>query len=253
MPNQYDYSLQFFKRFYKPENTTILVVGDVKKEQVNELAEKYFKEWKKGNYNPEIPDEPEQKETRFAHVKTANFPAYLNLNFKGPAFDPSAPDNAALDIISAILFSKRSDLYKKLVVEEQKLRSLSGGSYYTRDPYLFSINASLVNEDDLTYIKDEISKALDNIKTNPVDQKLLDDTKSHLKYSFAMELDNPSSIAEALTYFIWVTGEPQSVNKLYKMYDKITPAQIQEVAAKYFKADKLTISTISSKEEGGVK
>jgi zinc protease len=65
MPNMYDYSLTFFERFYKPEYTTILVVGDVKPHNVNELAEKYFGDWKTGNYEPEIPAEPEQDETRF--------------------------------------------------------------------------------------------------------------------------------------------------------------------------------------------
>jgi zinc protease len=29
MPNQYDYSLEFFNRFYRPEYSTIIVVGDV--------------------------------------------------------------------------------------------------------------------------------------------------------------------------------------------------------------------------------
>ena len=45
MPNQYDYSIQFFDRFYKPEYATIIVVGDVKPEKLVALSEKYFVNW----------------------------------------------------------------------------------------------------------------------------------------------------------------------------------------------------------------
>ncbi|MBK7964406.1 MAG: insulinase family protein [Bacteroidetes bacterium] len=47
MPNQYEYSMEFFKRFYRPEYTTIIVVGDVTDEKVNQLAEQYFGSWQK--------------------------------------------------------------------------------------------------------------------------------------------------------------------------------------------------------------
>jgi len=159
MPNQYDYSLEFFDRFYRPEYSTILVVGDVTSEEVNALSEKYFGMWERGSYQPEVPQEPEQSSTRYAHVQNANFPPYLSLNYKSPGFSTDAKDNAALDIIATLLFSERSDLYKKLVIEEQKLRSLSGGAYYTRDPFLFMINSSLVDAADMGYVKDEIEKA----------------------------------------------------------------------------------------------
>ena len=51
MPNQYEYSLKFFDHYYRPEYSTIVVVGDVKPENVNELAKKYFGKWEKGNYS----------------------------------------------------------------------------------------------------------------------------------------------------------------------------------------------------------
>ncbi|MEP7169441.1 MAG: pitrilysin family protein, partial [Bacteroidota bacterium] len=69
MPNQYDYSIQFFNRFYRPENTTIFVVGDVKPETANSLADKYFGIWEKGNFKPDIPKEPQQTEAKYVHIQ----------------------------------------------------------------------------------------------------------------------------------------------------------------------------------------
>src|ERR1044071_3372467 len=87
MPNQYDYSQEFFKRFYRPEYATIIVVGDVKRETVEALSEQYFGKWQKGNYISKVETEPAQNETRYAHIKKAGFPPYLDLEYKGPAFN----------------------------------------------------------------------------------------------------------------------------------------------------------------------
>jgi len=253
MPNQYEYSLQFFDRFYRPEYATILVVGDVKFDKVYELAKKYFGSWEKGNFKSDIPVEPEQKETRHAHVEMTGFPPYMELNYKSPAFNEKDMDVAALDVISTIVFSERSDLYKKLVIDEQKIRFLSGGFFFTRDPYLYTISTSVVKEEDMQYVKDEIDKALELVKTQPVDALLLSQTKSNLKYSAAMNMDSPSAIAGSLAYYTWITGNPESLNNIYAAYDKVTAEDIMRAAKKYFVPQHLTISTISSHKEGGIK
>jgi zinc protease len=253
MPNQYEYSLKFFKRFYRPEYSTIVVVGDVTAEKVNELAEKYFGKWETGNYSAEIPFEPEQKEERSFHLQDGSIPPYMSMNYKGPAFSDTKMDMPALDVLSTILFSQNSSLYKKLVVEEQKLRFLGGGAMDSRDPYLITIQASFINKDDFQYVRDEITKAIDDIKKNGVDQKLLDETKSNLKYSYAMSIDNPDAIANSISHYIYLTGDPESLNRLYALYDKVTVDDIKMVANKYFVDSGLTIATISSDEKGEVK
>ena len=69
MPNQYNYSLQFYNRFYRPEYTTIILVGDVKREEALRLTKNYFGEWKRGNYVSSIPAEPQQTSPRTATVR----------------------------------------------------------------------------------------------------------------------------------------------------------------------------------------
>jgi zinc protease len=51
MPNQYEYSLKFFDRYYRPEYTTIIVVGDVKAKAVRAMVDKYWGAWKRGSYH----------------------------------------------------------------------------------------------------------------------------------------------------------------------------------------------------------
>tara|TARA_Y100001972_G_C7660643_1_gene333170 strand:+ start:672 stop:2048 length:1377 start_codon:yes stop_codon:yes gene_type:complete len=249
MPNQYEYSLQFFDRWYRPEYCTIIVVGDVTQEKVNTLAREYFGEWEPGSYTQQIPVEPEQTETRYAHIQEENFPPVLSLNYKGVAYSVENLDMAALDVIGTLAFSERSPIYKKLVEEERIVRELSAGGYNTVDPGLWSVDAVLVKKEDLTKVKNEIVSVLEKLKTEPVDSLTLAQTKSHLKYGYAMTLDNPDAIANSLAWFTWLTGDPADVNPGYANYDKVTPEIIMEVANKYLVDDKLTVATISPDEQ----
>ncbi|MFD2245814.1 M16 family metallopeptidase [Pontibacter ruber] len=253
MPNQYDYSLEFFDRFYRPEYSTIIVVGDVTPERVNQLAQQYFGTWKRGNYKPEIPTEPRQFQTRYAHVKQAGFPPYLSLNYKGPAFNDRSKELPALSILTTILFSENSDLYRKLVVDEQKARFIGGGPQFSRDPNLISIAASVVKAEDMQYVKDEITRVLNEAKTQPIDDKKIAETKSRIKYSFAMSMDSPDAIANSLSRFIWLTGNPESLNNTYSLYDSITAKDLMDVAKKYFVNQTLTIGTIGPGNTSPVK
>ncbi|RYU82137.1 M16 family metallopeptidase [Hymenobacter persicinus] len=252
MPNQYQYSLSFFDRFYRPEYTTLLVVGDVKSEQVNKLAEQYFSMWQRGSYQPSITAEPAQTAPRAVHIQNANFPPLLSLSYRGPAYTDQNRELPALDVLTTMLFAENSPLYEKLVVKEHKVRFVGGSPNYTRDPYLLSVRASVVKAEDMPYVRDEITKALNQLKTTPVDAKRLADTKSALKYGFLMGLDSSDQIANALAQYIWLTGDPQSLNRLYSLYDQVTPADIQAVAQKYFVPEHLTIGTIGPNATSGL-
>ena len=252
MPNQYQYSLTFFDRFYRPEYTTLLVVGDVKADQVNKLAEKYFASWKRGSYQPTIQPEPAQTAPRHVHIQNTNFPPLVSLSYRGPAFSDQQKDLPALDVLTTMLFAENSPLYQQLVVKEQKVRFVGGSPNYTRDPYLMTIRASVVKAEDMPYVKEQITKALEDLKTKPVDAKRLADTKSALKYGFLMSLDSPDQIANSLAEFIWLTGSPESLNRYYALYDQVTPNDIQAAAKKYFVPEGLTVGTIGPGATGGV-
>ncbi len=201
-----------------------------------------------------LPFHPNQNkaEKRTVHLQDGSIPPFMSLNYKGPAFSDTKIDMAALDVLNTILFSQNSALYKKLVVEEQKLRFLGGGAMDSRDPYLINVQASFINKDDFQYVRDEITKAIDDIKVNGVDAKLLEETKSNLKYSFAMSIDNPDVIANSVSHYVYLTGDPESLNRAYAQYDKVTIEDVQMVSEKFYVNSGLTIATISSDEKGGV-
>lgn len=250
MPNQFEYSKKFFERYYRPEYNTILVVGDVTPDEVIALSEKYFGDWERGSYESVVPVEPEQIETRSVHLQDGSIPPYFSLSYKGPAFSDQEIDMPALDVLSSIVFSPTSELYKKLVLEEQKVRFVGGGAFDSRDPNLFTIQASLVNKSDMAYVKAEIEKAIKKVQTEGVDEQQLQRTKSYLKNNFAMAMDTPDAIAGSLSHYIQLTGDPESINRLYGLYDKVSQDDIRAMAERYFQPQRMTIATITEDQKG---
>src|SRR5947209_773580 len=85
-PNKYDYSLQFYKRYYRPEYTTIVLVGDLKRDEAVGIVKKYFGDWKRGNYVPNIPAEPAQTAPCEGHVDwPSDTLPLIYVAFRGPA------------------------------------------------------------------------------------------------------------------------------------------------------------------------
>jgi zinc protease len=105
----------------------------------------------------------------------------------------------------------------------------------------------------MQYVKDEIVKAIEDLKANGVGEELLSNTKSNLKYGFAMRIDNPDAVANTLCHYIALTGDPETVNRIYALYEKITAEDLRTIAARYFTPAALTIATISADAEGGVR
>ncbi|PIP79846.1 MAG: peptidase M16, partial [Gammaproteobacteria bacterium CG22_combo_CG10-13_8_21_14_all_40_8] len=93
MPNQFEYGKKFFKRWYSPENTSIIVVGDFDEAKAMKWIEKYWSNWKPSNYKADIPVEPEHHQSEYVHITwDKKTQPWLAIGFHGPAYDPSKID-----------------------------------------------------------------------------------------------------------------------------------------------------------------
>ena len=247
MPNQYAYSKTFFERWYRPENCTVIVAGDVDHEALVNLARKDYGTWKRGKASVNIPEEARQEETRTVALKwpVPTLPV-LYLGYHLPAADPSNLDTAALGALSQALFGETSILYKELVLESQKVVMLVADAEVKRDPGLFTIVTRVRNPKDVAEVRERVEKALADASKFPIDGAKLKSIKDHLRYAFAASLDNADAVARAVGESIAVTGGPDMWNELYKSYDRITPADLQRVAGRYFSKTNQTVITLET-------
>lgn len=246
MPNQFEYSQLYKKRFYAPDNCILLVAGDYNHSQLMEYIRNYYGDWEKSGYVLETPEEPDQLEEKRIHYEwpTRTLPL-LSIGFHGPAYSEEVIDKAALDLLGRIAFSQTSPLYQKLVIEEQKCVSLFASFPDRRDPHLLTINAVLKDNKDLGVVEDEIFKELKRLKTELIAQDTLSDVRSNLKYSFTRSLETTDGIASTLAFYISLTGDPGTINKLFALYEKTTPQDMQDMANKYLIRKNSTVATLT--------
>ena len=147
----------------------------------------------------------------------------------------------AIDLLSQHVFSQQSELYTKLVIQEQAVEFIQGGQGDSRDPGLFTILTRVKDPKNIEMVQKEITTAIEKAKTTPISEKQLADIKSFMKYSYAMGLNNADAIANSISHYISMTGDPESVNKVYTLYDRVTPQDLMTVANKYFGANNRTV------------
>ena len=246
MPNQYQYSREFFNRYYRPEYVTIIVAGDVRADAVRAMVAKSWGEWQRGSYKAPIPAEPPQSAPKQAHVDwpSPTLP-WVVVAFKSPQDSDQDKDGAALDLISMLGFSNTSDLYQKLVIREQKVDALMASNPDHRDPYLFTVLSRIKKQDDMASVQEQILSTLTTFKDTPVPAEKLANTKKNLRYSVAMRIDSSEAIAGMLARYVALTRTPETINRRFDLYNSITSEDIQRAARKYFVDNGRTIVTLT--------
>jgi len=248
MPDEYDYSRQFFARYYRPEYTTIIVSGPVDAKKVRAMVDERWGQWKRGDYKPRIPAEPAQDGPRTAHVDwpTPTLP-WVAVAYRGPAYSDSTIETAALDAIAQLGFSKTSPLYQKLTIRDQVVDSMMAGPPNNLDPELFGVLARVKKQQDLESVEKQLVETAQSFAATPVDAKKLEALKEHLRYQFALSLNNSEAIARVVAQFVALRRTPETINRYYDLYARLTPEDIQKVAAKYLIPNNRTVVTLTSK------
>jgi zinc protease len=249
MPEAYDYSLSFFKRFYRPENVVILVVGDVDPKATFDLIRKYYGGWTKGYALPKIaPEPPQTAERRVDITYPGKTLPILCMAYKGVAFDPGNIDFAAARLLNDLAFGETSELYKKLVIREQKVQFLFADVPMNRDMPLFTITTMVKNPEDIDSVRKNIEETIKEFQTAPVSEQKLAEVKRHDKYAFLDSLDSPERVAEALVRYIAMTGGIEVVDQLYAEYDRVTPEDIRHAAQQYYQPQRCTIAVLKGEK-----
>lgn len=241
MPNLYDYSISFYNRYYRPENVVLLIVGDFDVKKTETMIRRFYSPWQKGYTLPKIIPEPEQTnpKNREIQYEGRTLPLVI-MSFKNDAFDPANLKSLATYPLAELAFGETSELYKKLVLNEQKVQFISPDPGMARDPYLFSVYAMVNDEKDIDYVISEINKTIKEFQLSPVTTEQLNDLISREKYSFLMSLDSPDGIASSLPQYITLTGDIKVIDQMFNNYQQITPETIMSAAKYYFTPERST-------------
>ncbi len=252
MPNQYDYSIQFWNRYYRPEYTTIVVVGDITRERALAAVKREYGDWKRGDYAPEIATETPQTGPREAEVAwpSKTLP-WVAIGFRAPAYSDKDKDKVALDLLAAVAFGENSDIYRKLVITDQTVDQFGVSFPNRRDPQLFTVLARVKDPKNLAAVRAEILATIERYRKDAVPQPELDAARSRMRYGFALSMNSSAAIASALAEFVGLRRSPDTIETVFALTQSVTPEDVRAAAARYLVESNRTIVTL--KETGGDK
>ncbi|HEX6640768.1 MAG TPA: pitrilysin family protein [Thermoanaerobaculia bacterium] len=250
MPNQFEYSKTFFSRWYRPEKATIIVAGDVDPNKVIPLIEKYWGDWERGTFSVDIPQETTHNGPIYAHVpwSSPTLP-WVTVAFHGPAA-MQLEDQAAFDTMYDLSFGQTSDLYKRLVEQEQKIDQLFFFGGPSVDPTLFTVFARVKDPKDAVYVRDQLLQTFAGLRSQKLDAKRVADAKANSRYGFVRSLDNTDAIASTVASFAHFERSFDTINKYYRTLDTIGPDDIQRTAQKYLTDKNLVVTTLAQQSLG---
>jgi len=246
MPNQFEYSRLFFDRWYRPEYTTIILAGDVTPEEALPLVERYWGDWRPGTYTVAIPSEPEPNGPVYAHVpwETPTLP-WVTASFHGPAFSASGRTFAATDLLVDLWFGRTSELYRRLVEDEQLADQLFAWNPGNVDPNLITIGARVKRMDDVLLVRDAILGTAAEARRVLIPARRLSDAKANLRYGFVRELDDTEAIAATLARYVHYERSTAMLEELFRSYATVTPRDLRAAARHFFTDQRLVVTTLS--------
>lgn len=251
-PEGYEYSWTFFNRFYRPEYATLLLVGDVQPETAFASVEKYFGDWKRGDYVADLPVEPKQTAPRKAHIDwdSPSLP-WVMVGYKAPPFS-ALDETAGIQVWESLAFSKTGELYQQLVLEEQLVDEFEPFFWLKKDSFLVGLAVRVTDPAKIDEVKQRVVQTFEKAKDQRISAARLDDVKSRVRYSFLHSLDSPASIASNLAFMLSLNPNLESIDDYYDAIGKVSTEQLTKVASTYFRPEGRTVVTLKSKVEKDV-
>lgn len=225
----------FFKKHYNPQNAILCVAGDVTREAVASLAQKWFGEIPPGEkYRRSLPVEPEQEAIRELTVK-ADVP--LNALYKAWHIgDRLSAQYHAADIITEVMGSGRSSrLYQKLVKDLKYFSNINCYHTGSLDPGMIVIDGKLVEGIDPKVANAAIEESLKELKAHGITAAELEKSVNRLESMVAFEDMSLLARANNLAFYEML-GDANMMNTEMAQYAQVTTADVQAAAQAIFKS-----------------
>jgi len=241
---------QFYETYFRPNIAYLTIVGDITKEEVEPLVNKYFSNWKQGEVSKNPYTTPQKpKNTKVVFIDRPQSVQSVVVLTYPLELKPGTEDVIPARVMNTILgggFS--SNLNQNL--REEHAYTYGARSSLSNDRLIgsFSVSTSVRNEvTDSTIF--EIINELNEIRDNPVDEEQLQSIKNYLTGGFARSLERPQTVARfALNIERYNLPKDYYANYLKKL-NAVTVEEVQTMAKKYIHPENAYILVVGKKDE----
>lgn len=242
---------RFFADWYRPDNVTVVVAGDVDPQATLAQMRSSWGQWEAPPKEPvSVPVEPAQDGLRRVQIVWDSGPANprLALGWKVPAYLPGEPASAARALLPELLASRVAPLRRQLVEEDRLANWLYMPTPDPRDPGMVMMLMELRDGVDPATAEAVVRAAVDGLKDGgDADPELalrVQRAAARARRSAVLELDAPDAWASALGRASLYRGKPRDLNREVRALGAVDLAAVQAAARETFVDDRLTVLTL---------
>ena len=232
----------FFRHYYVPNNTVLVLSGDFDEKQARGWVEKYFGPIAKGAdiTRPNDPMPKLDKEIRTSVEDSVPLPRRYMVWHGVPQY---ASDEAALDMLSYILSTGRSSrLQSNLLYGKEMVQQVAAFSASNEIGGTFQIQATARPGKSLDDIEKEINTEIERIKKDPPTADELTRAKNSIESQTIFGLQTVLGKGSQLGSYTGFLGKPGYFQTDLDRYAKVTAADISRVANTYLTPNRLVMT-----------
>jgi predicted Zn-dependent peptidase len=234
----------YFRTYYAPNNAVVVVVGDFETKNLFAKIRRYFENIPRQKPpRPVVNSEPPQRgEKRILYHRVAELPAVM-IAYRGISYRQA--DDPALNLLALILSHGQSArLYRRLVYEKQIATTVSATNDSRIDPGLFTFYAQAQQSHTAAQCEAEISAALEEIQKSGVTERELQKAKNIVRAGYVHNFKTNFGRAGLLANYQANWGDWRRFSDYLPRHDRVTTADIQRVARRYFTDRARTVVTL---------
>ena len=229
-----DEFLDFYKKYYVPNNATLVVAGDLKPEQTKKWIEEYYGSIPKGevfpkNFTKDAPISQEKEVT--VTDPNIQLPAYI-FAYRTPS--NKEKDAYALQMLSTYLSNgKSSVLYKKFVDQDKKALAVQAFNMGMEDAGVFAFFTIPMGATTKATLQSDIDAEIKKLQTELISQEDYQKLQNQFENQFVNSNSSIQGIASSLATYNVLMGNTNLINKEIDIYRSITKEDLKNAANKY--------------------
>ena len=243
-------ALEFYKKYYAPNNAILVVSGDVTLDEVKSLAAETFGKLKPSaaiKTRERVKEPPFRTPLRVELKDQRAGKPMWSRHYQAPSYVTAAKGEAeALDLLMKVVGGgSTSRLYKKLVMEDQ-VASSAGGYYGGAGLDSTKIGVYAVPNDGVSLEKVEaaVDAVLAEVIANGISAAELDRAKANYVAEYVYESDNQSTLARRYGWGLVVGRTIADIDAWPDLISKVTPEQLRTAAATFLDIKRSVTGTL---------
>ncbi|MCX6878813.1 MAG: pitrilysin family protein [Verrucomicrobia bacterium] len=241
---------EFFRRWYVPNNVTLVVAGDFDPAQAKPWVEKYFGEIKRGEAVTKQPKRPGVVSATVKFYHEDNFAKLPELTMAWPTVEQYHPDSYPLAVLAQYLSQGKQAPFYRILVEEKKLApEVAIGNHTSELAGNLELCVRAFAGTDLNDVAAAANEAFARFEKEGISAHDVSRIKAGQETRFYMSLSSVLGKGEQLAEYNIFADDPGFVAKDIENMLAVTPADVMRVYQKYVKNKNFVATSFVPKGE----